>query len=182
MCTTYVFQDPKTGNHLKVWESWGPLEPSDTVPDVAGRKTSFSKMTRTLNMVPAPVPRRARGTRCGGSTVRIARRPCKATGCADSPHCQTHGGLQRRLGHGHANHPPIFVATPRGRPPQRAGRSWLATDYPARIEQKRGGLEVIAEVLQAAVGGLLAELLIRLLDYLARVLKRRVYKPKHMKR
>ncbi len=33
MCTTYVFQDPKTGNHLEVWESWEPLEPSDTVPD-----------------------------------------------------------------------------------------------------------------------------------------------------
>ncbi len=33
MCTTYVFQDPKTGNHLKVWESWEPLEPSDIVSD-----------------------------------------------------------------------------------------------------------------------------------------------------
>ncbi len=33
MCTTYVFQDPKTGNYLEVWESWEPLEPSDTVPD-----------------------------------------------------------------------------------------------------------------------------------------------------
>ncbi len=66
MCTTYVFQGPKTGNHLEVWESWGPLEPSDTVPDVAGRKTSFSKMTRTLNMVPAPVPRGVR------SAVRYA--------------------------------------------------------------------------------------------------------------
>ncbi len=85
MCTTYVFQDPKTGDLLEVRESWEPLEPSDSVPDVAGRKTSFSKMTRTLNMVPAPVPRRARGTRCGGSTVRIARRPCKATGGVNSP-------------------------------------------------------------------------------------------------
>ncbi len=33
MCTTYVFKDPKTGNHLEAWESWEPLEPSDTVPD-----------------------------------------------------------------------------------------------------------------------------------------------------
>ncbi len=33
MCTTCVFQDPKTGNHLEVRESWEPLEPSDIVSD-----------------------------------------------------------------------------------------------------------------------------------------------------
>lgn len=33
MCSTYVYQDPQSRNHLEIWESWDPLEESDTVPD-----------------------------------------------------------------------------------------------------------------------------------------------------
>ncbi len=72
-----------------------------------------------------------------------------------------------------------IVATPRGQAPQRTGRSWLATDYPARIKRKGGVVELIKEVLLGIVSGLITELLVYLAKTIAKRLRAAAHEPKH---